>query len=57
MIINAYRFTPGPKLSMTAGYMFNKTISPKTVKRYASSLEFQAMTPRKVALLSKKCKH
>ena len=53
-IVNADRFISGHKLEMTAGNMFNKTISPKTAKIYANSLVFQAMTPRKVALLSKK---
>jgi len=38
---------------MADGSMFNRTISSKTAKICANSLGFQAMTPRKVALLSK----
>ena len=53
-VISADRFTTGTKLAMTAGNIFHKAISPKTAKRYANYLGFQAMTPRKVALLSKK---
>jgi len=53
-VINGDRFTPGPKLGRTASSMFNKTISSKTVKRYANLIGFQARKPKKVPLLSKK---
>ena len=52
-IINADMFISGPIFAMTAGSMSNKTISQKTINMYANSLEFQPITPRKVALLSK----
>jgi len=55
-IINEDRFISGTKLASIASNRLGKQVSPKTVKRYANLLGFEAVTPRKVSLISKKNK-